>query len=91
MVVAQLVMTAIMTMTPIHMGHFGHELSKVGIVIGFHIGAMYFISPLTGFLLDRFSRRSMVWLASAILVIAGTIAASAPGHSLSWILIALIL
>lgn len=91
MVVAQLVMTAIMTMTPIHMGHHGHDLGQVGMVIGLHIGAMYFISPLTGILLDRFGREVMVWMASATLVLAGLIAAFAPGHLIGWILFALIL
>lgn len=91
MVIAQLVMTAIMTMTPIHMGHHGHDLGQVGMVIGLHIGAMYFISPLTGILLDRFGREVMVWIASATLVLAGLVAAFAPGHSVGWILCALIL
>ena len=91
MVVAQLVMTGIMTMTPIHMGHHGHSLGQVGVVIGFHIGAMYFISPLTGILLDRFGRVRMVWVASFTLVLAGVVAAFAPGHSIGWLLVALIL
>jgi len=41
MVLTQFVMIAIMTMTPIHMGHHGHGLKEVGFVIGFHIGAMF--------------------------------------------------
>ena len=41
MVLTQIVMVAIMTMTPVHMKHHGHGLSEVGLVIGFHIGAMY--------------------------------------------------
>ena len=41
MILTQIVMVAIMTMTPVHMGHHGHGLSAVGLVIGFHVGAMY--------------------------------------------------
>jgi hypothetical protein len=38
MVLTQFVMAAIMTMTPVHMGHYGHRLGEVGLVIAFHIG-----------------------------------------------------
>ncbi|EQB47295.1 hypothetical protein CGLO_13578 [Colletotrichum gloeosporioides Cg-14] len=34
-------MVALMTMTPVHMQHHGYGLAEVGIVIGFHIGAIY--------------------------------------------------
>ncbi len=40
MVLTQIVMVAIMTMTPVHMQHHGHGLREIGLVIGFHIGAM---------------------------------------------------
>ena len=43
-------MIAIMTMTPIHMGHHGHDLKEVGVVIGFHIAAMFLPSLVTGIL-----------------------------------------
>src|SRR5699024_3275013 len=45
MVVTQIVMLAIMTMTPVHMGNHGHSLRAIGLVIGFHIGAMYLPDP----------------------------------------------
>lgn len=48
MVLTQIVMIAIMTMTPVHMTHHGHGLGAVGLVIGFHIGAMYLPSLITG-------------------------------------------
>jgi hypothetical protein len=44
MVLIQIVMATIMTMTPVHMKHHGHGLGAVGLVIGFHIGAMPCIS-----------------------------------------------
>ncbi|WP_307844391.1 MFS transporter [Actinotalea solisilvae] len=47
MVVAQVVMTAIMTMTPVHMRDHDHSLGAVGMVIGVHIAAMYLPSLVT--------------------------------------------
>ncbi|MDR4168275.1 MFS transporter, partial [Bacillus paranthracis] len=47
-VLTQIVVVAIMTMTPVHMKHHGHGLGEVGIVIGFHIGSMYLPSLVTG-------------------------------------------
>src|SRR5690625_47988 len=52
MVITQIVMVAIMTMTPVHMGDHGHTLRAIGFVIGLHIAAMYLPSPLTGILVD---------------------------------------
>src|SRR5699024_7735505 len=53
MVLTQIIMLAIMTMTPVHMESHGHSLGAVGLVIGFHIAAMYLPSPLTGILVDK--------------------------------------
>ena len=52
LVLSQIVMVAIMTMTPIHMQHHGSTLSAVGIVIGLHVASMYLT-----FVSDRFSCR----------------------------------
>lgn len=91
MILAQLIMTAIMTMTPIHMGHQGHGLSEVGLVIGFHIAAMYLPSPLTGLLVDKFGRTTMAIASSATLLAAGLVAAFASADSLLLLIIALVL
>jgi MFS family permease len=69
MSLTQFVMTAIMTMTPVHMGHHEHGLNDVGLVIGFHIGAMFLPSLVTGFLVDKIGR-STVAIASAITLLA---------------------
>lgn len=91
MVLTQIVMLAIMTMTPIHMGHYGHSLQAVGLVIGFHIAAMYMPSPLTGILVDKIGRRMMAMAGGGTLLAAGLVAYMAPGDSLFWISISLIL
>lgn len=91
MVLTQLVMIAIMTMTPVHMGYHGHGLSEVGIIIGFHIGAMYLPSLLTGILVDKIGRVTMAIASGVTLLVAGILAALAPGDSILFLTIALIL
>lgn len=91
MVLTQLVMVAIMTMTPIHMEHYGHGLRAVGLVIGFHIGAMYLPSLFTGLLVDKVGRTTMAVASGATLLCSGLLAAFAPGHSMILLICALIL
>lgn len=91
MILTQVVMVAIMTMTPIHMGHHGHGLSAVGLVIGIHVGAMYLPSLVTGILVDRVGRTTMAVAAGATLLLSGLVAAFAPPGSLIGIIIALAL
>ncbi|WP_204418120.1 MFS transporter [Bacillus tianshenii] len=91
MILTQVVMVAIMTMTPIHMGHHGHGLRQVGLVIGIHVGAMYLPSLVTGMLVDRVGRTAMAVVAGATLLLSGLVAAFAPPGSLIGIIIALAL
>ncbi|MGE7860975.1 MFS transporter [Bacillus mobilis] len=89
MILTQIVMVAIMTMTPVHMGHHGHGLSEVGLVIGFHVGAMYLPSLVTGMLIDKIGRTTMSIAGGVILLAAGVIAALAPSDSLILLIVAL--
>jgi len=89
MVVTQIVMVAIMTMTPVHMMHHGHGLGAVGLVIGFHIGAMYLPSLVTGVLVDKLGRTVMAIASGTTLLLAGLLAAFAPGNSMVFLVIAL--
>lgn len=91
MVLTQIVMIAIMTMTPVHMKHHGHGLDAVGIVIGIHVAAMYLPSLITGVLVDKFGRTKMSYAAGVTLLLAGLVAASAPGDSLALLILALAL
>ena len=91
MVLTQIVMVGIMTMTPIHMGHHGHSLREVGLVIGVHVGAMYLPSLLTGMLVDKVGRIKMAIAGGITLLAAGLVAALAPGDSLASLIIALAL
>lgn len=89
MVLTQIVMVAIMTMTPVHMRHHGHSLGAVGLVIGFHIGAMYLPSLITGVLVDKLGRTAMAIASGITLLLSGLIAAFAPGDSMVLLVIAL--
>lgn len=91
MVITQIVMVAIMTMTPIHMRHHGHGLSDIGMVIGIHVAAMYLPSLVTGVLVDKLGRLVMTIAAGATLMAAGLVAAFAPADSLMVLIIALAL
>lgn len=91
MVITQIVMVAIMTMTPVHMGDHGHTLRAVGFVIGLHIAAMYLPSPLTGILVDKIGRPAMAVTGGLILLASGVVAATASGESFLMMNISLIL
>jgi MFS family permease len=91
MVLTQLVMVAVMTMTPVHMRDHGHSVADAGLVISVHIAAMYLPSPLTGQLVDRVGRRPMLAAAGITLLGAGVLAAAAPPDSMGLLTVALAL
>ncbi|MFS0921305.1 MFS transporter [Brevibacillus sp. 179-C 1.1 NHS] len=91
MILTQVIMIAIMTMTPIHMQQHGHGLGAVGLVIGVHIGAMYLPSLVTGILVDKIGRTTMAVASGVTLLSAGIVAAIAPTDSMVVLVIALAL
>ncbi|MDH6281678.1 MFS family permease [Rhodococcus sp. LBL1] len=91
MVLTQIAMVAIMTMTPVHMRAHHHGLGEVGLVIGIHVGSMYLPSLVTGVLVDRVGRLPMAAAAGVTLLLAGVTAAFAPGDSLALLIVALAL
>lgn len=91
MVVTQIAMAAIMTMTPVHMRDHGHGLGAVGLVISIHVGAMFLPSLVTGLLVDRVGRVPVAVAAGVMLLLAGVTAAAAPSDSMLVLTIALAL
>lgn len=91
MVVTQLVMVAVMTMTPVHMRDHGHGLGATGLVISLHILAMYGPSVVTGTLADRYGPRPAAAAGAVSLLAAGVLAAAAPGDSVALLSVALVL
>ncbi|MEV5243533.1 MFS transporter [Streptomyces cinnamoneus] len=91
MVLSQLVMIAIMTMTPVHMTAHGHSTEAAGLVIALHVGSMYLPSPLSGLLVDRIGRLRVAAASGLTLLAAGLLAALAPPHSTPALAAALVL
>ncbi|MFI7231867.1 MFS transporter [Nonomuraea angiospora] len=91
MILTQLVMVAIMTMTPVHMYDHGHGTAASGLVIAIHVAAMYLPSPLSGWLVDRYGRLRVAATSGLTLLAAGLIAATAPGDSVVLLSLALAL
>ncbi|MCA4133170.1 MFS transporter [Arthrobacter sp. M4] len=91
MILTQIAMVAIMTMTPIHMRAHHQGLDAVGLVIGLHVAAMYLPSLLTGALVDKVGRAPMAVASGLTLLAAGVVAAFAPGDSLGTLILALVL
>ncbi len=91
MVLSQLVMVAIMTMTPIHMIGHGHSVGAAGLVIAVHVAAMYLPSPISGLLVDRVGRLPVAAASGVTLVAAGVVAALAPPASVPLLALALAL
>ncbi|PSK66613.1 hypothetical protein B0E53_01413 [Micromonospora sp. MH33] len=57
---AQIVMVAIMTMTPVHVAQHGGSVTIIGLTISLHVAGMYAPSPLVGVMADRFGHRSAI-------------------------------
>ncbi|HSL56777.1 MAG TPA: MFS transporter [Acidimicrobiales bacterium] len=87
MIVSQAAMVAVMTMTPVHMKHHGHE-SLSPYVISLHIAGMYAFSPLVGRFNDR--RGSVPTIAvGAVILGTSTVLAAVASQSEVWIFPAL--
>ncbi|MFI9204343.1 MFS transporter [Streptomyces sp. NPDC053048] len=91
MILSQLAMIAIMTMTPVHMKAHGHDTQAAGLVIALHVGAMFLPSPLTGYLVDRLGRVRVAAASGVTLLVAGLLAALTPPESVPALAVALVL
>ena len=60
-------MVAVMAMTPVHLVDHGASLAIVGFTISLHIAGMYALSPVFGFLADRFGRVQVIVLGQVLL------------------------
>lgn len=77
MVVSQMSMVSVMTMTPVHLKAHGHEATSP-YVISLHIAGMFAFSPLVGRLADRAGRHVTILVGALTLVLA-TVLASMSG------------
>jgi MFS family permease len=91
MVLANVVMVAIMTMTPIHLDDAGQSLAVVGLVISLHVAGMFLPSPVTGILVDRVGRLPVIAASGVVLILAGGLALPSSGHDTGLVIAALVL
>lgn len=63
-------MVALMAMTPIHLQHHNASLTLIGITISAHVAGMYALSPLFGWLTDRFGAGRVVLGGQMLFVVA---------------------
>lgn len=75
---AQTVMVAVMTMTPVHVAHQGGSVTIVGITISLHIAGMYGLSPVVGFMTDRYGHRVTIVIGIVIFLASLIIGAGIP-------------
>jgi MFS family permease len=78
LITVQVVMTLVMTMTPLHMTDNGHDLAAVGIVISGHTLGMFALSPLSGRLTDRIGTIPVILAGMGVTASASGLAALAP-------------
>lgn len=89
MLVAQIVMTMIMTAAPVSIHQHGDGLHTVGAMISAHTFGMFALAPLSGLLCDRFGGRTLIATGLVLLAISSiavTVAASTGGIPLGLVL-----
>ncbi|UZJ24862.1 MFS transporter [Rhodococcus antarcticus] len=74
---SQAVMVSVMTMTPVQMKGHGATLTLVGLTISLHIAGMYGLSPVFGWLADRWGRVPVLLLGQGTLLLAALVAGTA--------------
>jgi len=68
-IAGQMMMTNVMVMTPVHMDHQHFELAAIGIVVSAHIAGMYGLSPIFGWMADKFGALSVLALGVAVFAV----------------------
>ena len=79
MVISQVTMVAVMTMTPVHLKLHGHE-DVSPYVISLHIAGMYALSPLVGKFADRKGKLLSISV-GGVLLVSATVMASLAGEA----------
>jgi MFS family permease len=66
MVVSQVTMVGVMSLTPLHMDEGGQSQGVIGLMMAFHIWGMYLFSPVVGSLTDRFGQYPMLYVSGGL-------------------------
>lgn len=80
LVAAHATMVAIMSMTPLHLGHHGRGLEVIGLVISLHILGMYALSPVFGWLADKLGPMKVACGGLLLIAIAAAMAFTSGGN-----------
>jgi MFS family permease len=72
--ISQTVMVVLMVMTPLHMDHHSYGRDTISMVIALHTLGMFGLSPLTGYLIDRFGSIPMLFAGALVLAASALIA-----------------
>jgi MFS family permease len=78
MIVGQVVMVVVMTMTPLHMTEHGHGLAAVGLVLSAHTAGMFAFSPISGWMAQRLGNVTTILMGVGVLALSSMMAALAP-------------
>ncbi|WP_436326013.1 MFS transporter [Brevibacterium sp. FAM 27836] len=84
-IAGQMMMTNVMVMTPVHMDHQEFSLGAIGIVVSIHIAGMYALSPVFGWMADRWGSGIVIAGGAGIFtltIVLGVIDAIAPESSM---------
>ncbi len=84
------VMVSVMALTPVHMQDHGSSLDIIGLTISLHIAGMFALSPVMGWLSDRWGAGRTILLGQSILLLA-TFVAGTSGRSEGQIMVGLTL
>ena len=70
MTIGQLVMVMLMVITPLHMNHHEHGTQAISWIIMAHTLGMFGLSGVTGGLINRFGRLTMIMAGALVLIVA---------------------
>lgn len=82
MIVSQVTMVGVMSLTPLHMDEGGQTQSVIGWMMAFHIWGMYLLSPVIGSLTDKLGQYPMLYIAGALCTAGAGWAAITPSDGL---------
>ncbi|GAA2091166.1 MULTISPECIES: MFS transporter [Brevibacterium] len=93
-IAGQMMMTNVMVMTPVHMDHQEFELTAIGVVVSLHIAGMYALSPVFGWMADRWGQGTVLLVGALVFALTiglGVYDALAPVSSMGLLTTALVL
>ncbi len=88
--VSHAAMVSLMSMTPVHLHDHGAGLSVVGLTISLHVAGMYALSPVFGWIADRFGKTRGILCGQVLLVLA-LVVAWRGSESEGWVTTSLVL